>query len=380
MSRNTIRIHSLRLLAAERQALRLLRGDPAPRREAAIKAALLLLVTKGFGHHAHAEEVNKLIPEEYRFHTDNALRYVTGGMPALLQRLQAGGAIAPAALGPWTGDFFHGLLMGGGLYHQPEARQWMTPSIASRPALGAALRNPQRPFHSTVCPFGDQLVIRGCWAALQGPIDATGIGVLAGVLAAGGRIIHEKTQWLALAGRPAVRSLLESYGIPFRRSKGQGTGRGSYWVSPFWGALLVHRMPMEFKGWFEGWEGRKAMCPLLPWAFLRMAWGERVCMDIPEGVVPYLVHRNSMRETTGVGVRGLRREVFARYRLSRVDTRLREAWLDRMVFYGVRKEDFPIGKIPLDFEAKLCNDSLKDERRNHECNERDDEAGPEGSD
>jgi hypothetical protein len=109
-------------------------------------------------------------------------------------------------------------------------------------------------------------------------------------------------------------------------------------------------MPVEIGEWYRGWDFRKAgMCPLLPWVFLRGAWGMRLSErdeDFPAEVVPSLVTRRSLcikgRKMVNVMEMGLRE-----LGVTRVDERMRGAWLRWMEWKGFKAGDFREGAKPI---------------------------------
>ena len=237
---------------------------------------------------------------------------------------------------------------------------WKTAPLFNRPALKEALMG-HLPFHCMVkgCKGVDALTLYGLWAAKMGADDPSGTEVLAGLLAGGRLAEYEGRLWTGVACRPGNATLFQSYGIPFFKPKGACTGRGSYFVSPFWGALLSEEMPEVFGRHFWGLGGprvKKGMCPLLPWAFLRMASGVPYVDKYPAGIVPYLAQRVGLRVNHGIGLTAVREEALRRLGYVGVDPRLRMAWMRGMALRGLRPADFPKGKVPVDFTDGFCHD------------------------
>lgn len=326
-------------------------------REVATRAACLLLVKQGRSSQKSAVLLNAALPcDARRFRTDHEVWRVTGGYKVLGKRLKAGGVLPAGSLGEWTPDFLSGLRESGGLQKTAHQSYWFTAPLKWRPALRSALEG-ELPFSCRTNPDGDRLSLYGSWAFSLGADNPEGIGVLAGLLAGGRYMRHEGKCWLAVIGHEASTVILESYDIPFIRVKNGVPVDGHLLVSPFWGALLGWEMPGVFRQWFANWKGWKGMCPLLPWAFLRGAWGGKV-YDLDFKAVPFLVERTGLLDRHGIGIGQVREEGFRRLGFSRVDPRLRVAWLKYMKLEGVKLSDFPRGKIPLDFEGVLCHDDV----------------------
>ena len=333
------------------------RGDPTARNEAATRASALLLVTKGFRVATSPSDVNKLMPEGQWFRSQRELRMATGGGREVLRRVAAGGVIPLSSLGCWTPDFWSGLVSSGAIHRMNRPRQWIMVSPKAHAALADALTAPRVPFEIPWSrkPYG--LVLFGLWPAEMGADDPEGVGVLAGLLAGGRRIERNGESWLGITWRERNAALLERHLIPYIKIM---AGQDTLLVSPFWGRLLADSMPPEIGEWFRLWKGRKAMCPLLPWAFLAYAWGVwpgKRGSSASRGMVPWTVSRQAMNSNHGikVGRRGLRRLAFEKLGMRGVSPGVRAAWLKGLAARGVKAEDFPVGKVPLDFDEHMCH-------------------------
>ena len=132
--------------------------------------------------------------------------------------------------------------------------------------------------------------------------------------------------------------MLASWGIPVG-AKGvlSSPRRRVDLVSPFWGALFSRMMPEGMEGWHAGMD-RPGMCPLLPWAFLRMAGG-RVSDGFPRKGLPFLVSRDAMFDQ-GIPLGKVHERAVRELGFVRVDPRLRKAWASYMVGEGL---EFPFG-------------------------------------
>lgn len=377
-SRKIAQVFNARLEATGTAVLHSVRGEVAvARREAALRAVCLLLVRGGRARCNSPLLVNGLLPEGVkRFRTEHEVWRVTGGLPVAAERLAAGGVLPAGVLGEWSSDFLYGLVMSGAIRKAEGVQSFMVRSLASRPALRAALEG-ELPFNCRVVktvkmggPAGG-LVLTGAWAFRMGADDPEGVGVLAGLLAGGYRLEHGGQSWIALTARPVSLALLDSYGVPYVRNAGWGVC-GRVLVSPFWGALLSYEMPVVFGQWFVGWSSgrliQRGMCPLLPWAFLRAVWGERCCKGFPRNAVPFLVDRNCLWGSYGIGVGQVRELALRRLGFFRVDPRLRGVWLRRMEREGIMVSDFPVGKVPLDFVGGLCHNEVVKGDRTYEHN------------
>ena len=103
-------------------------------------------------------------------------------------------------------------------------------------------------------------------------------------------------------------------------------------VSPFWGALFSRMMPGGMEGWFMGMR-RPGGCPLLPWAFLRMAGG-RVSDEFPRAGLPFLVNRDALY-ARGVRLGEVHERAVRELGLLRIDPRLRGVWAGYMEAGGL---------------------------------------------
>lgn len=360
-SRKTYKNLSPMLVEVNQEVKLAIHGDRQEANEEAIRKACYLIVRYGRGAHSSAKEVNALLPPGKGYHSDFALWEATGGEKVLAERLAKGGVIPKGSFGRWSPDFWTGLVSSGAIREVEGKYMWMTSTLSNRPALREAFMS-HLPFH---CRIGksykgiDRLTIYGLWAAKMWADDPSGTEVLAGLLAGGRLAEHDGRLWIGVACRPGNATLFQSYGIPFFKPKGKSTGRGSYFVSPFWGALLSEEMPEVFGRWFWGLGGprvKKGMCPLLPWAFLRMASGVKFTDYYPQGVVPYLAQRVGLRVNHGIGMGAIREEALRQFGYVSVDPRLRMAWMRGMALRGLCPADFPEGKVPVDFTDVFCHD------------------------
>lgn len=332
------------------------------RREATMAASVLVLVKYGMAKHGSPSAINPLIAKEQWFSTKAELKAVTGGLREVVRRLLAGRILPAGSLGKWSPDFLSGLVQSGAMRKTKRASFWFTSPLKDRPALKAALTSGRLPFRYTVSicgkgPIGpgEYLALSGSWAFSLGADDPDSVSFLAGVLAGGRRVEHDGSSWLAISGRAENVALLESYGIPFIRLSPKVPKVGFLLVSPFWGALLVFEMPEEWKLWFDRWYVRRGicpmgMCPLLPWAFMKAAWGVKVSDGFPKLIVPYISSQTGLRTSYGLAINQVREQALVRFGFSRVDVRLRKVWIQRMKILGMTVLDFPRGKVPIDFE------------------------------
>lgn len=342
-------------------ALQTVKADKEAKRERAIAASCLLLVKRGLGAHSSAAQVNAILTDGQCFRSDHSLWRSTGGLKNIYPRLVAGRILPAGILGEWSPDFIFGLGMSGALRDSTLGpSMWSTSSLVNRPAVEAAFLDTSKilPFHCIAYKCHNALTINGAWALRIGADDPEGIGVVAGMLAGGRRVIHSGTNWIGVTGKGQTAALLTSYGIPFIKIDDGGHHRyGVLLVSPFWGILLAPQMPSPFREWYiqqdttglKGHRKQPGMCPLLPWAFLKGAWGAGIHNRLPVGIVPLLIHRNSLR-IHGIGQPAVREQAFRQFNFTRVDARLRRAWFKWMTYRGITKSDFLEGKVPLDFE------------------------------
>jgi len=362
MSSDPILPASLRLQALGQSIHQMAIGEDDSYPTAVKRVACLLLVRHARGAYSYASEVNKELAIYYPNFADRVIRSnfalwrITGGVKNLSSLLAKGGIIPAGALGKWSPDFLYGLSKSG-VFKASEARHTkVTSTMGSRPVLKALLNGEygNLPFHcSATCnpshPNG--LFLSGAWGLFAGADNPEGVGVLAGFLCGGRKIIHEGQSWLGLVAKGDNASLLDSFSIPYFQKHLEGRS-DTLLVSPFWGALLSNEMPEQLGDWFEGWEHRRGlrvgMYPLLPWAFLRAVWGVGTCYTIPLNIVPFLTDRNTLRENHGIGMRSVREQAFIRLGFIRVDPRLRDVWLRRLVLKGFTRDSFPEGKVPVD--------------------------------
>ena len=345
---------SVKLEAAGKTALRLVRGHlEDERKEAAMRASCLILVRHGFSAFNSMRLINSILPVHIKpFRNKWELFDITGGRDQVIARLQAGGVLSSGALGEWTPDFLNGMVKSGCVCAASGQHRWMVQWLRGRPAFKKALfkLRDELPFNFKLSKSGNRkgFVLSGAWAFDIGADDPAGIGILAGLLAGGRYVRYEGVSWIALVKRVNIVEILDSFRIPYR-DVSFGQPQRVLLVSPFWGALLSWEMPKVFREWFMGWDGFKGMCPLLPWAFLRAAWGERICFGFSKGVVPFLVGRKCLIGNHGIGIKQVRERAFRDLGFTGVDTRVRQAWLHWMLKTGVGVGDFPVGKLPLDF-------------------------------
>ena len=344
--------------------------------------ACILMVTKGFDEALKADNINKLLPIDFqhkRIRSDMALCNITGGRKALYSMLSIGGVIPKGLLGKWSPDFIAGLKRSGVIYRTSYKNSyWRTSSMKNRKVLEGLLLGEygRLPFHFNIgpiptvdCPYGYD--IYGCAAFSLEADDQGGVGVLAGLLCGGRLLDHDGEVWICVTGARGNAEFLDSFGIPYVRGvklKDCPPNKfGQLLVSPFWGALLSNEMPKELGDSFDIWKHRKrprkssskstglsiGMCPLLPWVFIRGALGYKCTKDLPRGMVPFLINRDTFRDDHGFHLKEIREEGFKRFGVTRIDSRIRAAWLRSVVAKGFRREDFPRGKVPVDFDDFL---------------------------
>ena len=332
------------------------------------KIACILLVTRGLSHATSAAKINEMLISRNGVNTQLIRRReqvanITGGYKGLIKRLVNGDVLPSGLMGKWTPDFITGLKMSGVL-RSSKRSLWYISSVANRPALKEAFLDYENlPFHCKTKYYpksSHTVAVFGCWAFEIGVANPSGIGVLAGLFCGGRRLVHEGVSWLVLVNRKQNAELLNSYGIPYLLKKLGHSAVGQIFVSPFWGALLSSEMPKVFGDWFENWEQSKyvkpGMYPLLPWVVLRAAWGVGLCdNEKPKGLVPYLIDRNTLLENYKIGQRQVREEGLKRFGFTRLDSRLRSAWLKRLKDCGLTVESFLSGKAPTGF-AELFSD------------------------
>lgn len=324
--------------------------------------ACILLVTRGKGHYTSAAKINEMLIQRNGVNSrlvrrrDNVFR-ITGGFNSLLKMLSNGNVLPSGLMGRWTPDFLTGLKMSGA-FRSSEQGSWFISSVLNRPALKEAFLDYENlPFHCRAKYYPKsrhEIALFGCVALEMGADNPSGIGVLAGILCGGRRLVHEGYSWLVLVNREQTAELLKSYGIPYLLKKLGHSKAGQIFVSPFWGALLSSEMPKVFGDWFENWEQRNSlrpgMYPLLPWVVFRAAWGICACdNNKPKGMVPFLTDRNTLLEIYGIGQTRVREEGFKRFGFTKFDSRLRSAWLKRLKDRGFTVDSFPRGKSPSGF-------------------------------
>lgn len=302
------------------------------RRLAVVDAAAKVLVLKGHGPHARATEVNRLLPRADRLHSDNALRAATGGWTNLLVRMSQGGLFPPGSLGQWSEGLFVGLRVSGALQQlkvgsRVRAAMWAVSPLGLRPALELVLMD-GFPFSGVARVADHEVICYRLWAGNLGVVDAGGADVVAGLLMGAIPVGHSGRSWLGVPSTPEARGLLESWGIPVGLSGHLVARRRRVdLVSPFWGALFGRLMPGGMLEWYLGMP-KPGMCPLLPWAFLRMAGG-RVSDDgvgkVDRRMVPFLVNRDALY-AAGVPLKGVHERAVRDLGMARVDPRLRVVW------------------------------------------------------
>lgn len=312
-------------------------AEEESRRRAIVDAAAKVLVLRGYGPHARARVVNGLLPRGLRVHSDNALRVATGGWRRLAGRLGEGGLFAPGELGQWGEGLMVGLRLSGALRQlrvgeRARLGTWSIGPLGLRPGLELAMMG-GFPFSGEAKVAGQELMVYRFWAGNLGAADPGGEAVVAGLLMGAIPVGHVRRSWLGVPSSPACRGLLDSWGIP-RAFVGHQLAKRRVvdLVSPFWGALLAHLMPGDMAGWFSEFKS-PGQCPLLPWAFLRMAGG-RVSDEFPKGGLPYLVTRDVLYDA-GVRLGEVHERAVRELGLARVDPRLRKAWVGHMASRGM---------------------------------------------
>jgi len=325
-------------------------ANSAKRREAATMASLWVLVTKGYGPHSKKEEVNKFLPKAWWFHCNEAIAEATGGRAELLRRMAKGGVIPTGKLGAWSPDLWAGLHIGGAFFRL-DSTSWRTAPLSKRPALEAALRGATsfnmviREWHSA--HFGKCLRLCEVWAAHLGADEPGGVGVFRGILCSARLVKHNGMTWAGVPKRDGIIEVAEGLGVPYFIVAKEGRVK-TILFSPFWGILLSPDMPIEISEWYRGDTFRKpGMCPLLPWVFLRGAWGYKLSNRVafPVGIVPNLVSRERLWKA-GWKVSGMMEAGLRELGMTRVDNRMRAAWLRWMEWKGISSGDFREGKVP----------------------------------
>ena len=315
--------------------------------QAIVDTAAQVLVLRGYGPHSKAEVVNELLPQGRQVHSDLALRKITGGYQGLIKRIAKGDLFAPGALGRWSGGLMTGLRLSGALKqmssgHSLKISSWII-FKGFRPALDAVLLKGGLPMSLVVQASSREVALYRFWGGNLGADDPVGVDVVAGLLMGAIVVRVDQNTWLGIPPTAEVRALLEHWGIPiaFRRhwcrGKPFGNGKGivADLVSPFFGALFSRMMPMGMEEWYMGMD-RPGMCPLLPWAFLRMAGG-RVSDEFPRKGLPFLIARDNLLKA-GVPLGSVHEKAVRELGLIRVDPRLRVVWAQYMKAGGL---EFP---------------------------------------
>lgn len=340
-------------------------GERESYAEAVKRVACLLLVQRGAGPSSHASDVNAGLSIYYPefsgradlvIRSDFALWRITGGWKKLSILLAKGGIIPAGSLGKWSPDFLSGLSKSGVFRGSVKSHTKITSSMGNRPILCSSFKGEYGvlPFNCAVSSNAsgrNLLALSSSWGLFAGADNPNGTNVLAGFLCGGRRVMFEGYSWLGVVANESSTSFLDSFSIPYLSKRLEGR-KDTLLISPFWGSLLSVDMPEQFGDWFENWfqhrRMRPGMYPLLPWAFLRAVWGVGTCYTFPRNIVPFLTDRNTLREIYGIGMRDVRKEALLRFGFVRVDPRLREVWLRRLVAKGFTSDSFPIGKNPFD--------------------------------
>lgn len=312
------------------------------RRKSVREAAARLLVLRGYGPHRHAKEVNLTLPVGGKLESDRALWKITGGWRGLIPLLERGGLFPGGLGGGWSEGLIAGLRLSGALRRQyvgpkgswPAA--WRVGPVGGHPALEAAFLAPSLPFACRVAVGRRGLVLWGFWGGRLGAPDPEGAEVMAGLLMGSRPMGAQGRLWMGVRSSGGSRALLASWGIPVAFS-GFLVGRRRFdLVSPFWGALFAWLMPEAARPLMCGW-GLPGSCPLLPWAFLRMAGGSRVSDGFPRAGLPYLVSRRAMW-FRGVPLGDVHERAVRELGMVRVDPRMRRVWAGHMGSLGL---EFP---------------------------------------
>lgn len=299
-----------------------------PKREAAIRAVALLLVTKGLQACTSPSEVNKHMPEGQWFLSRKELRQATGGTWAVIKRLQQGGIIPKGALGAWSPDFWTGLKLSRVIRSNHPSRPdrlWLIRHPDAHPALLEDLEG-EVPFVIKSANAKCGKTYWSLWAALMGADNPRGAGVLAGLLAGGRRVERGRKSWVGLVNQSGVVSLLDDFMIPW-----EDGGRDGVLVSPFWGVLVMHLMPYRSAERYRLWL-RPASYPLLPWVFLAYAYGS----GAERWMAPWTCNPRCLKVAKyPSGIKSLRRVGFELLKLRGVSPVIREAWIEGMASRGV---------------------------------------------
>jgi hypothetical protein len=308
-----------------------------------IDAATKVLVLKGYGAHASASEVNQILPKGTRLYSDYGLWEVTHGYRSLVERMAKGGLFIEGELGQWSEGLFQGLKLSGALKTRHTRRNsrrgslgsWKMGPLGMRSALEIILMD-KLPFAGHAGITEKEVLLYGLWAGNLGASDPTGVEVLSGLLMGAIPVAYHRRSWLGVPSTAGVRGLLELWGIPVGLAGlSVAQKRKVDLVSPFWGALLSVGMPDGMREWYEGMK-RPGMCPLLPWAFLRMAGG-RVSDEFPRKGLPFLISRDNLL-VAGFPLRQVHEKAVRELGFVRVDARLRGVWARYMATKGL---EFP---------------------------------------
>lgn len=199
-------------------------------------AAAKAMVFHGPDAHADRNLIAKFLPkEEYLPKSKCRLHKMHGGEKACRALLESGLVrFEPREFGAWTPGFMLGLVYAGAISR--ESRGWR---IARRPTLEMDLGS-MAPVHGRIPKVDKQgRKYLTCCLVLSMPAeDPKGIDVLAGVLA-GGREVREdgQTEWCGIPAGGEAERIVNHWWLTFERRPGE------ILVSPFWCALLAHRMP-----------------------------------------------------------------------------------------------------------------------------------------
>jgi len=320
--------------------LRALKGSLLGARQRAVReAAARVLVLRGYGPHRRAREVNLALPRGDKLESDRALWKITGGWRGLVAILERGGLFPGGLGGGWSEGLIAGLRLSGALRRQYVGSRgtgpavWRVKPIGGHPALGAAFLAGGLPFACRVAVGRRGLVLWGFWGGRLGASDPGGAEVMAGLLMGCRPMEAQGRLWMGVGSSVGSRALLASWGIPVA-FPGVRLGRGRFdLVSPFWGALFAWMMPEAARPLMGGW-GLPGSCPLLPWAFLRMAGGSRVSDGFPRAGLPYLVSRKAMW-VRGVPLGDIHERAVRELGMVRVDPRMRRVWAGHMGSLGL---------------------------------------------
>ena len=284
------------------------------------------------------------LPEELPQPTLRQMQIV-GGVRAVLRRIGQGGLGTDGRMGTWTPGFLCGLRMSGAL--RPDGKAWAVWARTHRELLSDIETMPVP--HRLEPRAGRNGVrrLRRCPAMLLPASDPRGADVVAGLFAGAALRNQRDGRWLELPGTDAVKALLDEWTI-LSSDRGRFRGRARIGVSPFFGALFAHLMPVNSRERIIGLK-RPATCPRLPvlyweWAFSRK--GNRMLPS--KEALPFACSRRTFFRR-GWSRKGLHQQAIDAG-ICHVDPRLRELmarWLgEHSLDHPQTAHDGPRVRIP----------------------------------